>query len=92
MDYIAEQTELTSSSLEASILLPKQFHRAIVAGTLYKLAMLYDDTDIAPMYQAEYENKIAQMREELLRRQYQRPDQIFVTDESDEWDNTPFLP
>ena len=92
MDYIARQNVLTSSSLETDILLPADFHRTIVAGTLYKLAMLYDDTDIAPMYQAEYENKIQQMREELLRRQYQRPDQIFITDESDEWDNTPFLP
>lgn len=92
MDYIAKQNVLTSASLEADILLPKEFHRAVVAGTLYRLAMLFDDVDIAPMYQAEYENKITQMREELLRRQYQRPDQIFVTDESDEWDNTPFLP
>lgn len=92
MDYIAEQNELTASSVEADILLPKQFHRAIVTGALYKLALLFDDTDVAPMYQAEYENKLQQMREELLRRQYQRPDQIFVTDESDEWDNTPFLP
>lgn len=92
MDYIARQNTLTSASLEADILLPPDFHRAIVAGTLYKLAMLFDDTDVAPMYQAEYENKITQMREELLRRQYQRPDQIYITDESDEWDNTPFLP
>jgi hypothetical protein len=84
MDYICQQTALTSSSVEADILLPAQFHRAIVAGTLYKLAMLFDDTDVAPMYQAEYENKLMQMREELLRRQYMRPDQIFVTDESDE--------
>jgi hypothetical protein len=92
MDYVAQQPALTSSSLETDIMLPLQFHRAVVAGTLYKLAMLFDDTDIAPMYQAEYENKLMQMREELLRRQYQRPDQIYVVDESDEWDNTPFLP
>jgi hypothetical protein len=92
MDYVAQQPALTSNSVETDILLPLQFHRAIVAGSLYKLAMLFDDTDIAPMYQAEYENKLMQMREELLRRQYQRPDQIFITDEADEWDNTPFLP
>lgn len=92
MDYVAKQTILTSSSVEGDILLPAEFHRAIVTGTLYKLAMLYDDTDIAPMFQAEYENKLMQMREELLRRQYQRPDQIYVTDEYDEWNNTPFLP
>lgn len=92
MDYIAQQPELTSSSLATDILLPAPFHRAIVAGTLYKLAMLFDDVDIAPIYQADFENKLNLMREELLRRQYQRPDQIFVTDESDEWDNTPFLP
>lgn len=92
MDYIAKQAELTSSSVSADILLPPDFHRAIVAGTLYKLAMLFDDVDVAPMFQAEYENKLLQMREELLRKQYQRPDQIFVVDESDEWDNYPFLP
>lgn len=92
MDYIASQPILDSNSVADDILLPPEFHRAIVTGTLYKLAMLYDDTDIAPMFQAEYENKLMQMSEELLRRQYQRPDQIFVTDESDEWDNTPFLP
>ncbi len=92
MDYIAQQPALTSGSVEAEILLPKEFHRAIVVGTLYKLALLFDDTDVAPLYQAEYENKLVQMREQLLRRQYQRPDQIFVTDDSDEWDSTPFLP
>lgn len=92
MDYVAQQPTLTANSVEADILLPPAFHRTIVVGVLYKLAMLYDDTDIAPMYQSEFENKMMQMREELLRRQYQRPDQIYVTDESDEWDNTPFLP
>lgn len=92
MDYIAQQGTLTSASLETDILLPPAFHRAIVVGALYKLALLFDDVDVAPLYQAEYENKLTLMREELLRRQYQRPDQIYVTDESDEWDNTPFLP
>lgn len=84
MDYVAQQPTLTANSLEADILLPAAFHRTIVVGVLYKLAMLYDDTDIAPMYQSEFENKMMQMREELLRRQYQRPDQIYVVDEYDE--------
>lgn len=92
LDYVARQAKLTTASVEADILLPVEYHRAIVLGALYKLYLMNDDTENVPQVQADYENKIQQMREELMRRQYMRPDQIFITDEGDEWDNTPFLP
>jgi hypothetical protein len=92
LDYIARQPALTLASVDTDILIPIEYHRVIVLGALYKLYLMNDDTENVPLFQSDFENGIGQMREELMRRQYMRPDQIFVTDESDEWDSTPFLP
>lgn len=83
LDYIATQPELTENSLEAAILLPKRHHRAISLGALYKLYALEDDIQNAEAFQSMYEDKIARMREDLMRKQYQRADQVFLTDMDD---------
>lgn len=84
MDYVATQPELTSSSVEADILMPKRHHRVYVLGTLYKLYALEDDLQNAQAFQSMYNDRIQLMREDLLRKQYQRPDVVFMTDADDD--------
>lgn len=90
LDYVARQPALTVDSSEAEILLPIEYHRIIVIGALVKLYLMDDDTEEAPLFQQQFDGMLQNMREELLRRQYQQPDRIFVTDEYDDW-TTPFL-
>lgn len=90
LDYIARQTALDVDDTEASILLPAEYHQYVVFGALVRLYLMDDDTEEAPLFKQEFIEGLQIMREELLRRQYQQPDQIFVTDEYDDW-TTPFL-
>lgn len=84
MDYIATQPELSADSLEADILMPKRHHRVYTLGTLYKLYALEDDLQNAQAFQSMYNDKIQMMREDLLRKQYQRSDIVFMTDADDD--------
>lgn len=90
LDYIARQTALNANSIETDILLPPEYHQYVVMGALVRLYLMDDDTEEAPLFKAEFQEGLQIMREELLRRQYQQPDRIFVTDEYDDW-TTPFL-
>ena len=83
LDYIANQPELTSASVETDILLPPQHHRAVVLGALYKLYDMDDDFDIGASFQAQYEDRILKMRNQLWTRQYDRPDRIYGIDDFD---------
>lgn len=80
MPYLRKQAALTSASLEADILIPKEHHRAIVLGSLWKLNDMEDDYDIGQRFQAEYESRIQTMVEELFVSQYDRPDRVFDID------------
>lgn len=84
LDYIATQSTVNENTLEAEILLPKRYHRAITLGSVYKLYAMEDDLQNAAAFQSMYEDKIARMREDLLRKQYQRPDIVFMTDADDD--------
>ena len=84
MDYIATQPVLTSASLEASILMPPRHHRVYTLGTLYKLYALEDDLQNAQAFQSMFNDKMQLMREDLMRKQYQRPDIVFMTDADDD--------
>ena len=85
LDYIATQPILIATSVETDILLPVRHHEAIVLGTLWRLYKGEDDPENGMMFQQDYETKIAQMRDDLFRRQWQRSDHIYVTDEDDEF-------
>lgn len=80
MPYLKKQATLTSSSVEADILIPKEHHRAIVLGALWKLNDMEDDYDIGQRFQAEYESRIQTMDEELFVSQYDRTDRIYDID------------
>jgi hypothetical protein len=86
MDYIATQTKVDSNTLEAALLMPPRHHRVYTLGTLYKLYALEDDLQNASAFQSMYNDKIQLMREDLLRKQYQRPDVVFMTDTDDDPD------
>jgi len=83
MEYLSNHPELTSSSVETDFLIPREHHRAILLGTLYKLYDMDDDYDIGASFQAQYEDRILKMRNQLWVRQYDRPDRIYGIDDFD---------
>lgn len=83
LQYLANHPVLTQASLETDILLPPQFHRAIVLGSLYKLYDMDDDFDIGASFQQQYEDKITKMRNQLWQVQFDRPDRIYSVDDFD---------
>jgi hypothetical protein len=78
--YIHTPTPVTDATAEASIVVPRQHHEAILLGALYKLYDMEDDPDLAMRYQEHYESKLANMREDMWRKQYDRPDFVHVID------------
>ena len=82
--YIRTPAELQSTDLEAAIVIPKQYHRALlVNGAIYRLDAMEDDADIAYGFQQYYEAAIQRMREFMWRRQYQRPEVVRPVDPDD---------
>lgn len=85
MRYIQESTAITSSSVEADILIPARHHRLIVLGALVRLYDMEDDPELAVRFQQHYENRLVRIADELFRKQYDRPDYVRV-DDADSWD------
>lgn len=83
MEYLAHHPTLTQGSAENAILIPPQHHRAIALGALYKLYDMDDDFDIGASFQAQYEDRLMKMRNELWMRQYDRPQRIYGIDDFD---------
>lgn len=83
LDYLAKHPVLSSSSIETDFLIPREHHRAIVLGSLYKLYNMDDDYDIGASFQAQYEDRIIKMRNTLWQRQFDRPDRIYGIDDFD---------
>ena len=83
MEYLSNHPELTSASVETDFLIPREHHRAVLLGTLYKLYDMDDDYDIGASFQAQYEDRIIKMRNQLWIRQYDRPDRIYGIDDFD---------
>ena len=83
--YLKKQAEVTYSSVEADILLPAEFHEAIVFGCLERLYDKEDDPELATRFEQHYETKLQTMRQQLLMQQYDRPQRIHVVDDAD-WD------
>lgn len=74
--YLQTQTELTAASVETDILLPARHHRLAVLGSLYKLYTMEDDPELARAFLDQYETRLELIREDLFKRQYDRPDRI----------------
>lgn len=84
--YLKTPAALTQTSVETDIIIPPKWHRqALVLGTLSRLAMIQDDTDMAAAYGNLYEKALANMVADLFDQQSDRPDFIHVND-PDNWD------
>lgn len=83
MTYLARQTELTASSVETAILLPKEHHKAILDGALARLYFQDDDPELAADRDQSFEKRISTMREEIWKVQYDRADTIEIIDNDD---------
>lgn len=83
MRYIAKHPVLVQTDVEATILIPREHHEAILYGALLKLYDLEDDTDLSVRFQQLFEGKLQDMRSSIWMRQYDRPDHIVVLDSYD---------
>jgi hypothetical protein len=82
--YVRVPTDLTASTLSASILLPSRHHSIIVFGALVKAFLVNDDPQAA-MFQNMFESRYQQMRNDLWLNQYDRSDRIHVITDSSDW-------
>lgn len=85
MRYLKSSPEITSSSVEADILIPARHQRVIVLGALVRLYDMEDDPELAVRFQQHFENRMARLVEDVFRKQWDRPDYIRV-DDADYWD------
>jgi hypothetical protein len=74
--YSRFPTELSSSEVEANILIPKRHQRLLVTGTLYKLYLMEDDPDLSNQFERHFENRIERVRADMHNRQLDRTDYI----------------
>ena len=65
-------------------LIPTRHHRVIALGALVNAYRLEDDPELAAVFEQQYEKRIQTMREDLWKRQYDRPDLIYDTTDWDE--------
>lgn len=68
--YTTWPTELAVSDLEAAIVIPPRHHRVLLNGALSKLYAMEDDPENSALQKAEFEARIDNMAEDLLRRKY----------------------
>lgn len=84
LDYLRNQVAVSDSTLEAAILLPARHHRAITLGVLSRLYAMEDDTELAAMFEQQFEQRIETMMEDIDRQQFDRPKK--VTDVHDDYE------
>lgn len=89
LDYRAWQTKLTTTSLEASILMPSRYHTAWVSGALQRLYTADDDPELGAVKKQDMEERVSKMRSDIMIQQEMRSDVVFLTD-PDELDPYPF--
>lgn len=62
MKYVKQPDELTETTVEADILLPKRYHRGVlVNGALYKLYLMEDDAELATSFKGLYDEAVAKL-------------------------------
>ena len=65
-------------------LLPDRHRRVILLGALVSANAMEDDTDLAAWFQGQYEHRLQLMTQDLWKKQWDRPEQMFGI--NDEWD------
>lgn len=83
LTFLQVQPEIDASSTADEILLPVRHHRAIALAAIYKLHAQEDDPENAAMFKGQFDEKIILMRQDMFKKQWDRPDSILVVDEED---------
>ena len=83
--YIRVPTALAAETLSAAVDWPMQHHRALVLGALVRLYDMEDDPEQAVRAQGHFEQRLAQMAQEMFQQQIDRNERIY-TDPAFDWD------
>jgi hypothetical protein len=83
MQYVRFHLPVGEGDPESALLIPARHHRVITLGAAYKLYVMEDDAELGASFSSDYDKRIAMMREDLIREQYDVSDHIFVVDEED---------
>jgi hypothetical protein len=70
--------DLDADSEAEDILLPARHHRLIVLGMLYKLHSQEDDAENAAMFKQQFDERLMRMRQDLWKKQYDRPESMRI--------------
>ena len=81
--YLRSAPVITDTSTEAALLLPRDYHEALVYRSVVRLADMDDDNDVAGRFDGLYENVMGQMTEALMSLQHDEPEFIHVIDPDD---------
>lgn len=81
--YTRVSSEITESTLEAAILIPKSHHELIVVKALSKLYRMEDDLELAQYFEGVALELLQRMTEDVMRQQLDQPDFIRVIDPDD---------
>jgi hypothetical protein len=84
--YLRSAPVITSTSTEAALLLPPDYHEALVFRSVVRLADMDDDNDVAARFDGLYENVMGQMTEAIMSLQHDEPEFVHVID-PDDWDD-----
>lgn len=84
VNYVKTPTTVDDTTVEADIDIPARYHELIVVGALFRLYLMEDDAELAAGFKAQFDEKLLLMRQDAFKKQYDRPDRIFVME--DEYD------
>lgn len=76
LEYVKQAADLSTGTLEAAILLPARHHDVLLLGLLERLALLDDDLQLSQHFKQLKDEKYERMREDLWRRNFDRPDTV----------------
>jgi hypothetical protein len=83
LTFLQVQALVDASDTEDALLLPIRHHRLVALGALYKLHSQEDDPENAALFKGQFDEKLILMRQDLFKKQWDRPDSILVVDEED---------
>ena len=82
--YLKYPAALTSAP-DTSPIFPAAHHRLVVIGALAKAYLMEDDSDLAAIFNAEFDKRIDLARSDLLIKQFDQPDRVIDVFESDNY-------
>lgn len=81
--YLQVQGDIDADMDDTDILLPARHLRLLAIGAIAKLHAQEDDPENAALFESQFEKKLQLMRQDVYKKQWDRPDSIQVTDEDD---------